>query len=890
MSRIITLGVIGRKTIPVPMSAVGGELHSVQFGTVSVLGNVLAPGYTFNANDSVLVTPNADGGTVYINISVADSPTNVEDVQDIVGAMIQAGDNATVTYDDEGNILTISSAGTSPTLRFPSITAMTGANLTHGQQVTLTEYAPGTGLGGGQFVWWYGSTLTPDGGGVVAPSDGAPGRFQRVAHLLGTFTPEDFGAVGNGAADDYDAWMRLAAAASGRNGVTIQMGPQAVYYLNRYRILRGFEKFGVTPNGINNPRLMNIDGLHIEGRGARIVMKGNFHRRGLRFNFAYDLGPTKMEWWDSPDDQLTLELVHVNNVSGGNFAVLGQADKMSSDAGKITPSGATMYVGEGYGNGLGLYHVTNLNWKNTSTTQNQTDGLYVSGIEETLGLAEYLTNEYQPSSQNLHFHNHVSRFNRRQGASLVHFRGCYFYGGDLSYTGYASVQSDGVPVMDSLGFLRPSAGVDVEPFFMPDAPKPHRSDVRVGVAHFIGTAFVNNYIGPIANAFARKVDDCLFDGCTIDMRHTQHPDAWVCVNAKGSRIVNSLIYLNQNGFLFYDYDGMQKMLSPTELEQVDVNSVIHNNDIYLQKSLGYKDTRANTLVTFDGNRIFLPDTPATSFQPPINLDDTVDSKDGKWYQTGNNSRFHFTNNRVMIPYSYYTMEYSGGGYSQQIALMAGFGKVAGNSWEPVGKKPDFWGKDSCFSVQYQSVDQTGRYTFITKPQSEHFPATGEVRVQDLFAVMKEPFTYPKPVLINDYDQPLTIYTGIGVRVPEGTHIWHGEYVNRPFDIFEPHGDNFNLFTTQPNAGEVLKIVLWAEYPGVIAEYTWRGGIYFELTGGVAKASGWPVRVEHGTPFELRTEYTNLLPADPAFPDRTWAAGAVATFRRRFIAGEIPVWF
>ncbi|WP_156372896.1 hypothetical protein [Deinococcus sp. Leaf326] len=774
-------------------------------------------------------------------------------------------------------------------ITFPSVAALSAAGLKNGQYAYLSSYYAGGSAGGGLLRWDAASTAAPDSGSVFKVPGKEAGRFIRLAHLEGVYSPEDFGAVGDGTTNDYPAWVALAAAASNRDGVTLNLGKRAVYHWDQYRILGGFEPQGVQPNGIKNPRFINIDGLHINGNSSTILIKGDFNRRGMRFAFAYDLGPIKMEWWDSPDDQLSLEFVHINNTTGGNFTVLGQADKMSSSAGSKLPNGATMYVGEGYGNGINLYHVTNLHWSNTATIQNQTDGLYVSGIESTLGLAEYATNQYQPSSQDLHFTNHTSRFNRRQGASLVHFRGCYFYGGDLSYTGYVGTERDGTPIEDALSFLRPAAGVDVEPFFKNHDPAPHRGDVDFGVAHFIGTKFINNYIGAIANAYAKKVDDVLYDGCFIDMRHTQHPDAWIGVNSKGSRIVNSVIHLNRNGFLFYDYDGDQEKFPDGRYAQKGVNSVISNNEIYLQRSLGYKDILRNPTVTFDNNRVFLPETEATQFDPPIYLTDTRDNYGDKTYLYGNNSNFRFTNNRIVIPYEFFSQTYSGGGYAQQVAVLSGLGAVHGNSWEVSGKKPAIWNNDSCFSVQYQSLNAEGKYIFITQPQIEHFPSDGAVRVHDLFSVVTAPYSYPAPVLLRDNDAPLRVYTGKDAELPKGVHVWHGEYVVRPFEILKPNNDQFNIFTTTPNDGETLKIVLWAEYPGVLAEYTWTGGTSFTLTGGTALSSGFPIQVEHGTPFELRTEY-NALPADPLYPDRTFATGVVATFLRRFRSGDVPKFY
>ena len=94
-------------------------------------------------------------------------------------------------------------------------------DLKEGQSILLVERTPGTGLGGGELIWFPNSTAEPDGGGIFPAADKPTGRFHRASHLLRVFTPEDFGAVGDDVHNDYPAFIALGKAVTKARGGTV---------------------------------------------------------------------------------------------------------------------------------------------------------------------------------------------------------------------------------------------------------------------------------------------------------------------------------------------------------------------------------------------------------------------------------------------------------------------------------------------------------------------------------------------------------------------------------------------------------------------------------------------------------------------------------------------
>ena len=77
----------------------------------------------------------------------------------------------------------------------------------NGQMQLVTSYTAGTNVGGGLFQWVANSTAIEDGGCVIKAASNATGRWLRLYYE--DKTPEMYGAIGDGVADDTAAVQRM---------------------------------------------------------------------------------------------------------------------------------------------------------------------------------------------------------------------------------------------------------------------------------------------------------------------------------------------------------------------------------------------------------------------------------------------------------------------------------------------------------------------------------------------------------------------------------------------------------------------------------------------------------------------------------------------------------
>lgn len=230
------------------------------------------------------------------------------------------------------------------------------------------------------------------------------------------FAPEAFGAVGDGRADDYDAFVRLTQAVNSARGGSVALAPGRTYFMNRYV---------TAANSVADLTFDQCDGLTIEGNGAKIAVKGDFHRdqrstRSLRGLIFEDC----------------------KNVMLRNLELVGNVNRTS----RIMP------LGEAPSHALVFGGCFDVSIDGITARHFAADGLYIrqSKLRGPSGT--------RAACRRFTVRNSRFLFNARQGLSVIQLRGARFLNCDFSYTGYAAPDLRG-----QYGFHAPAAGVDIEP-------------------------------------------------------------------------------------------------------------------------------------------------------------------------------------------------------------------------------------------------------------------------------------------------------------------------------------------------------------------------------------------------------------------------------------------
>src|SRR5215469_10694396 len=128
---------------------------------------------------------------------------------------------------------------------------------------------------------------------------------------------KDFGAKGDGAADDYDALQAAASAVCRSPGATL-LFPEGVYRIDRYRIVAGPRQ-----NNVQNIRYAGCKGNTITGVRAKIDVKGDFRRRADQTH-----GGNSVSYATSV---IPFEMVNSSEFRIIGFELEGNVGKMSRD-------------------------------------------------------------------------------------------------------------------------------------------------------------------------------------------------------------------------------------------------------------------------------------------------------------------------------------------------------------------------------------------------------------------------------------------------------------------------------------------------------------------------------------------------------------------------------
>lgn len=257
------------------------------------------------------------------------------------------------------------------------------------------------------------------------------------------FIPESFGAVGDGVADDYDAFVRLVAAVNLARGGSVALSPGRTYYFNRYR---------TEANPTANITFDKCDGLTLDGNGAIIAVKGDFQR----------------------DRQSTRSLSGLvfedcRNVMLRNLQLTGNVGRMNR----------VMTLKEPPSHGLIFGGCSEVVIDGVTARHFAGDGLYIRQ-----GLRPNASN-ISAACRRFTVRNSQFLFNARQGLSVIQLRGGRFDNCDFSHTGYVAPEMRG-----PYGSHAPSAGVDIEPNHSPATVRP--VDVLTGDLEFENCRMVGN--------------------------------------------------------------------------------------------------------------------------------------------------------------------------------------------------------------------------------------------------------------------------------------------------------------------------------------------------------------------------------------------------------------
>lgn len=299
------------------------------------------------------------------------------------------------------------------------------------------------------------------------------------------FTPEQYGAAGDGVTDDYDAWAAMIAAINAAGTGHVQLGANKTYHLGRY--ITGTN--GLT---VDDLRIAGCTGLVIDLNGSRIDIKGDFDRDAATTYGLAGLFLSRCRF-----------VVIRNGEIDGNF------DQTTNSSGAAEPPS----------HGLRLGSCADVLLENLYIHHFASDGMLVrdAGAMPAREVCRRVTAI-----------NVRCRRNGRQGMSITALRGGLFMNCEFSWTG----RVPGPYIGHS-----PQAGVDIEPDRDTTTADPDTMDFDTGDIQFIRCRFEGNRGSQIvAPGGARRVDSVHFEGCTINVNggSTAGGDALIFGGAKGS--------------------------------------------------------------------------------------------------------------------------------------------------------------------------------------------------------------------------------------------------------------------------------------------------------------------------------------------------------------------
>lgn len=228
------------------------------------------------------------------------------------------------------------------------------------------------------------------------------------------FTPEMYGAVGDGVADDYQAWYDLSEAVSDVDAAIVECRPGAHYLIDRYYDVGNGNTDAFIWSGLTS--------LVIRGNGAKVEMDGTFHREA-----DTDLGGGQFQ--GNAHVIIPLYIQNCDNIRIENLEIDGNVEHTTRESGVIETAGY----------GIRIHDSDNYILENLDVHHFQTDGI--------------LLGDSTPMRRGALI-NVRTRNNARQGLSVIAVK-------DLVCID-CSFEETGTDI-GTYGAHAPGGGVDIEP-------------------------------------------------------------------------------------------------------------------------------------------------------------------------------------------------------------------------------------------------------------------------------------------------------------------------------------------------------------------------------------------------------------------------------------------
>lgn len=395
---------------------------------------------------------------------------------------------------------------------------------------------------------------------AAAPAGASPVAQRPV------FTPEMFGAKGDGVTDDYQAWRTLAEQVSRAGGGRVVCAPRRRYLLNRYRITEGRRR-----NTVDNIVFRDCHGLSIDLNGSLVAVRGGF-RRTKPANSSHAPENTVVPFMFLGGSDITLR----------NGELYGAVDRITKDD-----------VLEGQCMGVAAYAADRLVLEDLDIHHFAADGVY-------LATDQFASNRIPCRSVTLR--RVTCRNNARQGLSNTGATGLVCFDCRFNESGRTG----------AYGHHAPGAGADIEP----NGPMTAASDgefLRCEFRDNIGSPFISAMPGLVSKVVLRDCRGSSGQRAVLQLVASDNQvlgGEWRNISigpAYGAPIHEEPIRVNVEGGV-WRYDNVDAIAI------IDVNPnnpevVIRNASFRLEAAAPYRDTYVFLCQSpnhvFEANRIFV---------------------------------------------------------------------------------------------------------------------------------------------------------------------------------------------------------------------------------------------------------------------------------------------